>query len=327
MIRTENKLELKQEALNQLSALAPLEKLLIFDIETTGFHRIYDHVVSITALLFENQDCIIKQWFAESPDEEKMLLLDAKPYFDKKAIHITYNGHSFDIPFLKSKYNNYSISIGLNKSKCYDLYRFARKALTLESYKLKNIERALGINRFDLISGKECTEMYERYLLNQDPALSKAILDHNYEDVTNLVDLFPLINLLTPKQLNDLYIAEIEIHDRTWFIENIRLQGSFFILELWSTADIPVIANQHNFFLADGASLILEILECGQCLYKLQIPFYEKEVDHLSLSCVDLSSFDPDLINGLEPHHLIIQCNNLWIYDHIKLIVTQLTKS
>lgn len=326
MIRTENKLELNQEALNQLTKLAPLEKLLIFDIETTGFHRVYDHVVSITALLFENSQCIIKQWFSESTPEEKELLLDVKPYFDSKPIHITYNGHSFDIPFLKSKYNNYSTSIGLNKSKCYDLYRFARKALILDSYKLKNIERSLGIHRFDQISGKECTEMYERYLITHDPDLAKAILDHNYEDVSNLVDLFPLINRLSAEQLNEMYIAEIELHNRTWYIEQLRLRGSFFELELWSAADAPLMNSQQNFFLADGTAMILETLDYGEYRYKLQIPFYEKELDELRLTCLDLSSFNCSLTDELEPHHLIIQCNQLWMYEHINLILTQLIK-
>ena len=82
--------------------------------------------------------------------EEETMLLAVKPYFDNKPVHITYNGHSFDIPFLKSKYSNYNISIGLNKSKCYDLYRIARKTLTLDSYKLKQIEKALNIERTDL---------------------------------------------------------------------------------------------------------------------------------------------------------------------------------
>ena len=38
--------------------------------------------------------------------------------------------------------------------------------------------------------------MYSEFLITKNAKLAKTILEHNYEDVLNLVDLFPLIDRL-----------------------------------------------------------------------------------------------------------------------------------
>lgn len=181
----------------------PLD-LLLFDIETTGFHRANDQVISITAAQVSSVNSLgeytweITQWFTESLDDEKIMLLDANILFKTKPIHITYNGHSFDIPFLHYKYKYYNIFTSLNKSKCYDFYRIARHSLKLDSYKLKAIEIALDIHREDLISGKECVDLYRAYEITKNPDIPDKILLHNYEDVLNMIRLSKIL-LYTPE--------------------------------------------------------------------------------------------------------------------------------
>ena len=70
----------------------PLD-LLLFDIETTGFHRVNDQVISITAAQVSSVNSLgeytweITQWFTDSLDDEKIMLLDANILFKTKPIH------------------------------------------------------------------------------------------------------------------------------------------------------------------------------------------------------------------------------------------------
>lgn len=325
MLISHNKIALPPQTINQISQLSPLNQILIFDIETTGFHRIYDQIVSITMLYFTNEESYISQWFSENKADERELLLDAKPYFDSKSIHITYNGHSFDIPFLRTKYNNYSISISLNKSKCYDLYRFARKSLQLSSYTLKEIERALGIHRDDQLSGKDCTIMYQEFLKNNDQKIANEILQHNFEDVTHLIDLLPLANSLTSQQMNAFKIVEVFTYAIHWYIESISFIGHFCNISLWGYSELSELPNNQSNYLPDGASLILENQNFNQYLYTLKLPFYTKQLDNHNLACVDLTSFNKAIINQLEPHQIILQYDGLWLHEHITKLIEVLT--
>lgn len=320
MIYTEKKENIDQKAIESLETLATLEHLLIFDIETTGFHRQYDKVIAITILIFEAKVTTIRQWFSESPHEEKDMLMALKPYFDQIPVHMTYNGHSFDIPFLISKYNNYNISIGLNKSKCYDLYRFARKALDLESYKLKQIEQALNIERSDMISGKECTELYNEFLQSNDVNLAHTILKHNYEDVLNLVDLFPIIERLDDVQKNSFRVSYFAASEVTWYITSIMRIGNFLEIKLWGQGDQAPLLKPLNLYFDNGGTLTRQkqSLEEWQC--ELKIPCYDKALEHDQLVCVDLSRYPIDVFSALEPYQHIVRFNDLWLHDHIMQI-------
>lgn len=322
MIYIEKKVDIQQEALRLLELLADLEQILIFDIETTGFHRKKDTVIAITILTYECSAVMIRQWFSENATEEKNILLTVKPYFDNTPIHITYNGHSFDIPFLLSKYSNYNISVGLNKSKCYDLYRIARKTLTLHSYKLKQIEKALNIERTDLISGKECTEMYLAYLNTNDQKFADTILQHNFEDVLNLVDLLPLIARLDEQQRNSFQVTYFNAANTSWYITSLNLSGTFLEIELWGLGDHASMLKPLNLYFDNGGSIIRNRLELSYWQCQLKIPCYEKIIDINQIICADLIHYPIDVFEALEPYQIIIQYNKLWIHEHIAHIVS-----
>ena len=61
-----------------LERIAPLEKLLFIDIETTGFTAKSSSLYLIGAAYHYNGCWRIKQWFARNYDEEKDLLRDRK---------------------------------------------------------------------------------------------------------------------------------------------------------------------------------------------------------------------------------------------------------
>ena len=61
-----------------LERLAPLDQILFLDIETTGFTPASSQLYLIGCAFFREGNWHIKQWFAQSSEEEPELLKDRK---------------------------------------------------------------------------------------------------------------------------------------------------------------------------------------------------------------------------------------------------------
>ena len=171
----------------------------VFDIETTGLSPKYCKVILIGVLYNLNNKTIIKQYFAESGEEEKDLLL--KFINDIKTFdhHITFNGVSFDIPFLNSRFNSNDIDFSIDKCDDIDILRIVKpfkEKLSLSDCKLKTIEKYMGIQREDTISGKESVELYKNFVISKDISLKEKILLHNYEDIYYLGKIYNIKNII-----------------------------------------------------------------------------------------------------------------------------------
>jgi uncharacterized protein YprB with RNaseH-like and TPR domain len=328
MIELHKAITLAETSIQNIEILCPIDQVLIFDIETTGFHRIKDHVIAITALYFLKEQCYISQWFAENIEEEINLLKEIKPFFEQKLFHITYNGNSFDIPFLNNKYQYYNISASINKSKCFDLYRFARKSLVLDSYKLKKIEQALGIERDDQISGKDCTMYYQEYLLNKDPALANLILQHNYEDVLNLVNLTVLATMIPDLEFNKLKILHTFNNNIHWYLSLLEIKGNFVNLEFWGFNPIEnqVLIKSQSVYYSDGSALIVSKLNSNDYMIAAKLSIYEKEIDGIPISFFDLSNTGIIENTDIKSHQLIFKYNDLWVHSNILFVITIIFK-
>lgn len=311
----------------RLEKLGTLKELLFFDIETTGFHRVYDHIISITFMYFEEEQWCIKQLFAETKNDEASLLIDAKSIFDVKNIHITYNGNAFDIPFLNIKYNYYNISATLNKSKSYDLYRIAKKALTLESYKLKYIESHLGIDRLDQISGLECIENYKKYLATKDNQYAKLILDHNFEDVLNLLALTKVIDYLTPEMFAEFRIQYFQHKEELFYFYAITSKIDYLEISLWKhkvrgNSEARLSPSKVSFYYENGTQLI----EDSENNLLIKLPIYLKRLNDENLLFLDYESFTLISIQDKSKpsHQFILKYNQFYIYDNLVKIIIAL---
>lgn len=328
MIELHKAITLEEISIQNIEILCPIDQFLIFDIETTGFHRIKDHIIAITALYYKKEQCYISQWFAENIEEEISLLKEIKPFFDDKLFHITYNGNSFDIPFLNNKYQYYNISASINKSKCFDLYRFARKSLVLDSYKLKKIEHALGIQRDDQISGKDCTIYYQEYLTTKDPLIANLILQHNYEDVLNLVNLTVLATMIPNSEFNKLKILHIYLNNIEWYLSLLESKGNFVNLESWGFNPIenPVLIKAQSIYYSDGSALILSELSTNNYMITVKLSIYEKVIDGIPIAFFDLSNTDFIEDADFKSHQLIFKYNDLWVHSNILFIMNIILK-
>ena len=105
------------------------------------------------------------------------------------------NGISFDIPFLNSRFEKPKIDYNMDKSKDTDILRLIKpykEKLSLSDCKLKTIEKHLGIEREDTISGKESVKLYKEFVTKDKLLKKKILLSMNYEDIFYLGKIFKI---------------------------------------------------------------------------------------------------------------------------------------
>lgn len=196
-----------------------LKEAFFIDIETSGLSREYSDIISITILMYEKGSCYIHQIFCEYKIDESEALKYLKDLVKAKKYIITYNGNSFDIPFLISKYKKYNIDYDFNLFIKIDLYYWMRSLkykLEIENLKLKTIEKHFNIEREDTLNGEDIITLYEAYRIEPRKEFSSLILNHNYEDVFNLPILFNnIINLYDEILYYADFIIKINYEDFT----------------------------------------------------------------------------------------------------------------
>lgn len=163
---------------------------LFFDIETTGLSSENAYIFMIGYINVEQEQKVLTQLMCENAEDECEMLKNFAFVLNRKENVVTYNGNSFDIPFIISRCKKYNIDINIPES--IDLYREIskyKKIFLLENYKQKTLERFLGLGRDDVLSGKELIKLYREYVVDRDSEKEALLLLHNYEDVFNLSQL------------------------------------------------------------------------------------------------------------------------------------------
>jgi len=177
------------------------ESICFMDIETTGLNKNSSFIYLLGMLYFDpnNSHWCITQYFIDSIDKEKILLSSFNDFVKRFKTIITFNGESFDIPFIKYRTNIYKIKNSLDSLSSFDIFRKVKEEnsyLSLKNYKLKTMEESLGIYRDDKISGKECIDLYYKYRKNKKKSLLDMILKHNHDDLYYLMDVLKIFDVI-----------------------------------------------------------------------------------------------------------------------------------
>ncbi len=164
--------------------------LLVLDIETTGLSS-YASIYMLGFICVDENPRLI-QWFAENPEDEYQMLYQLIRFIDCFDKILTYNGNSFDIPFIKKRMSFYKIRFTQKHHDFHDLFQDIRpykKILSLDNLKQKSLELRFNINRKDSYSGKELISIYKEYLKNSSEDLMQLLFLHNMEDILGLLEL------------------------------------------------------------------------------------------------------------------------------------------
>lgn len=169
--------------------------IAVFDIETTGLWFRSDQII-LSGILLPDTSCMeppITHWensvispssaastqpetvfgraiqfFSDIPGDEAEIVRATIEILSNVDIIVTYNGKSFDIPFLKTRAAKFGIPCDL-PGWSLDLFTMIQAYTDLKSaigsLSQKNIERYMGLatSRTDEISGRESVDQFKRY--------------------------------------------------------------------------------------------------------------------------------------------------------------------
>ena len=273
------------------------KNICFLDIETTGLSRKYNQIYLIGMVYFDenNKNWCLKQIFANNTDQEKQILEKLNNIINQFDLIVTYNGISFDLPFIHHRCKKHSIHSKILDMNNFDIYREIKNHssyIQLENLRLKTVEEKLGIYREDEYSGKDCINFYYQYMKNKDEVLKNRILKHNYDDLYYLMDIMKIFD-----HIRDIKSTVVDYNGKIINIEIKDIIASEDILKIsctTSTADdyVNAIYYQGGFNIdwRGDNSLVIDlefkeglITPTKKCLflYKADIP-YSKDLNDLS---------------------------------------------
>ncbi len=203
--------------------------VIVFDIETTGLYAANDQVILGGMLKTAGNEIEVIQYLAEAKGDEKELLYEYCKALNEADVLVSYNGYSFDIPFLQQRIASQNVPIRLKIVQSFDLYRVIKKYSVLREFlpnlKQKTIEKYLGIDckRTDRISGAKSAEIYKNYSKAGSKYLKEKILLHNKDD---LIQLSSLIRILDKLDLHRILYHEgftVADRNRRCFIRSVSI--------------------------------------------------------------------------------------------------------
>jgi len=179
-----------------LERLAPLNQILFLDIETTGFLSSGSTIYLIGCAFFSEGNWMIRQWFAQSADEEGELVRVFLTFAEQYTYLIHYNGNTFDLPFIKHKAARYGLACNFDQMEGLDIYRRVapyKNFLKISDCKLKTVETFLEVGREDTYNGGELIRVYKEFTFSHDYRLYHTLLLHNSEDMKGMLESLPIL--------------------------------------------------------------------------------------------------------------------------------------
>lgn len=186
--------------------LAP-EKLLFLDTETTGLSGGAGTLAFLVGVGFFEDECfVVRQYFIRDYDEEGAMLSELQQLFGKHGNFVTFNGKSFDINLLQSRFISNRFRPHFSDFPHLDLLYPARRVwgLKLESCRLSSLEEnVLGEHREDDIPGAMIPSVYFKYLEDKNASEIKKVILHNQLDVLAMVSLLARLSAMMKSPLSE----------------------------------------------------------------------------------------------------------------------------
>lgn len=179
-----------------LQRIAPLEKILFVDIETTGFTAKSSSLYLIGIAYYAENAWFIKQWFAENYEDEKEVLNAFFSFAASYSHLIHFNGNNFDLPYLLQKCEQYELPYTFDHFEGIDLYKRIspyKFFLNIPNCKQKTLESFLGIDRKDIYNGGELIGIYHDYVNQSSENNYRLLLLHNSDDMRGMLQLTSLL--------------------------------------------------------------------------------------------------------------------------------------
>jgi hypothetical protein len=245
-----------------------ISKTIFLDTETTGLAGgTGTYIFLIGVGYFEEDQFCVRQYFMRDYNEERALLSAVNDLLGKFKAVVTYNGKTFDLPLMESRYIMSGMKINLEDPYHFDLLYPARRLWKrrLEGCSLSMVERdILKVSRTDDVPGYLIPEIYFRYLKTRDARTMKQVFEHNLQDILSLVALVSKMCFLVEDPLeNAEYGMDIFSVGKIFDDEKKYEQSTLYYAE----------ALKHSLSEKD----VLEALKLGSFAYKRQGKWEEAE--------------------------------------------------
>ncbi len=194
---------------NWLSRLGKFESLVDFDLEstvfmdteTTGLAGGSGTLAFLIGLGFTDENgFVVQQYFADAFNSEEGMLDLVQELVKDYSTVVTFNGKTYDVPLLSSRYILNRKQSPFDELNHLDLLHPARQiwGYTLEDCRLQTLEREiLEFERDDDLPGSEVPAAYFKFLRGQGADPLYRVFEHNSNDILTLGALVPLVWELT----------------------------------------------------------------------------------------------------------------------------------
>jgi hypothetical protein len=179
----------------ELLSLCGPGDVVFVDIETTGL--VSTCPLFMIGMLLPESACELRlvQAFARDYDEEAAVLEEACARLAQAKAVVTYNGKSFDMPFISRRMAYYGRCDEL-EAMVVDLLWPTRRLwhVALPNCKLATVQSmVLDCPRDGDIPGRLIPEVYVEYVRTGDASLVLPIIDHNELDLLAMAGLLPFL--------------------------------------------------------------------------------------------------------------------------------------
>lgn len=253
-----------------LKRLAPIDKILFLDIETTGFAAKSSSLYLIGCAYYREERWNLIQWFANRPEEEPELLKAFFTFASDYSLLIHFNGNNFDLPYMLQKCAQHHLSYDFSHFTGIDLYKRTspyKGFLRLKNCKQKTLEAFLGIERADTFNGGELISLYHGYQKEPADFAFQALVLHNADDMRGMLGILPVL------AYSDLFIEPLRVKkaQANYYSDFNGAKHQELVMSLKLNAPLvkPVTA------FACGCCFIGENLEAS-----VRVPIYEEELKY-----------------------------------------------
>jgi uncharacterized protein YprB with RNaseH-like and TPR domain len=177
---------------SELEAFDPATTAFM-DTETTGLAGGAGTVAFLVGVgFFTNDGFRLEQCFMRDYDEEEPMLRYLDGLFKRFETVVSYNGKSFDLPLLRTRFIQNRIPFRLDSAMHFDLVHAARRfwKRRLADCALGTIEReVLGVMRHGDVPSAEIPQIWFDYLRTRDARKLGGVFYHHKMDILSLVTL------------------------------------------------------------------------------------------------------------------------------------------
>jgi uncharacterized protein YprB with RNaseH-like and TPR domain len=194
-------------------------RLVCIDTETNGLAGGSGTIAFMAGCLFiENNEFIFYQWLLCNFSAEQAFLTRLEQLIDaRRDVLISYNGKTFDIPLLNTRFALNRRKSNLNQLPHIDLLHWVRRGFASQwaNCTLQNTEKnLLGFYRQDDMPGAEAPFIWQEFVTQNHVPRMVKLLEHNRHDILSLAAIASVMSTVMDKP--EKYDADVCSVVRFW---------------------------------------------------------------------------------------------------------------